>query len=306
MTKQVYLAYVLDLLVRVRDGSPAVPGINGGQPFAGLRPDLKVVLELSNEIWNPGFPVYWWMMDQADRKGITFYEQVAGQIELVFFLANQVFSGPHAARLETYVGGMLGMDVYLQGVLSALRPTTHVDSAGCAAYFGPRPSVINNWLIGYDSVSGACPNCPMPFQVLNAAQASISEVRQKLRLNKLVADLWVNPDGSRPRFAVYEAGQSFVAGFQPWADAANAAQVLPRMYDIYTQHLVPMLIQEDVTLVNWYSFMTDQELQGANGIGPFGIWDNMSQQITLPVPAVYVDEGAPKAAAIYRGPPLGP
>jgi hypothetical protein len=30
----------------------------------------------------------------------------------------------------------------------------------------------------------------------------------------------------------------------------------------------------------------------------------MEQKLTLPVPDVYLDEGAPKAAAIYRGPPL--
>jgi hypothetical protein len=29
----------------------------------------------------------------------------------------------------------------------------------------------------------------------------------------------------------------------------------------------------------------------------------MNQTITLPVPDFYLDEGAPKAAAIYKGPP---
>ncbi len=49
--------------------------------------------------------------------------------------------------------------------------------------------------------------------------------------------------------------------------------------------------------------MSDSSARGG-ATGPFGHWDNMGQSITLPVPEVYLDQGVPKAAAIYRGPPL--
>jgi hypothetical protein len=51
--------------------------------------------------------------------------------------------------------------------------------------------------------------------------------------------------------------------------------------------------------------MTDQDPRFGVGIG-YGVWNDMGQRITLPVPEPYVDEGAPKAAAIYRGPPRPP
>ena len=75
------------------------------------------------------------------------------------------------------------------------------------------------------------------------------------------------------------------------------------MFDAYVHDLVPMLIGAGVEEVLWYSFMADNTAQGA-GAGPFGHWDSMDQTITLPVVEPYLDEGAPKAAAVYMLPPL--
>ena len=139
-------------------------------------------------------------------------------------------------------------------------------------------------------------------EVIDAAWLSLGELRMRLREHRLVAEAYLNPDGSHPRLEVYEAGQSFDALGAPWAEAARAAQVLPQMYDAYVEGLIPMLVEEGVELVNWYSFMTNQDPSHGVDVG-FGIWNDMSQTITLPVPETYRDEGAPKAAAIYRGPP---
>src|SRR5262249_18295131 len=79
-----WLRFVESQLRIVRDGSPAVVGINGGRPFAGLDPSLTVTLELSNEIWNSAFPVNAWMHGEAARKGISFADQVASQVQLLF------------------------------------------------------------------------------------------------------------------------------------------------------------------------------------------------------------------------------
>ena len=67
------------------------------------------------------------------------------------------------------------------------------------------------------------------------------------------------------------------------------------------EYLIPMLIEEGVSLVNWYSFMTDQD---APGLDAFGAWNDMDQTLTLPVALPYLDEGAPKAAVVCLGPPL--
>jgi hypothetical protein len=221
----------------------------------------------------------------------------------VFAVAEEVFSGPDAPRLRRFVGGWLGDPSFLRDVLGALGPDVQVDAAGPATYFGPRGPDIDRWMVGVGveaDGSVTCPNCPTPEDVLESASARIRELDPKLLEHQLIVQGYVNPDGSHPRFELYEAGASFAAGFQPWGKAATQAQRLPGMYDVYVLDFVPALIARGVDTVNWYSFMTEGN-QGA--AGPFGHWERMDQTITLPVPDVYVDEGAPKAAAIYKLPP---
>ncbi len=296
-----YAAFLRQQLLAVRDGSPAVPGLNGGRAFAGLDPSLTVTLELSNEIWNAGFPVHHWMKAEAARNGITFHQQIAREIELVFDLADTVFTGVHAARLRRYVGGFQPDPSYLEQLLRELRPDLQIDAAGPAIYFGPRRADVQRWMSGASSSS--CPNCPTPEEVLASARLFIPTLREDLDRHRRLLESWTNPDGSHPAFVLYEAGPSFRSGFQPWAGAAKAAQLLPGMFDALVQDLVPLLVEEGVDLVHWYSFMTDQDPQG---LDPFGMWNDMGQELGLPVAEPYLDEGAPKAAAICLGPPLDP
>jgi hypothetical protein len=137
--------------------------------------------------------------------------------------------------------------------------------------------------------------------VLESARARIDELDLKLLEHELVVASHANPDGSSPRLVLYEGGSSFAAGYQPWGPAASQAQRLPGLYDAYVDALVPELMTRGVHQVLWYSFMMSGDAQG--NAGPFGHWERMDQSITLPVPDVYLDEGAPKAAAIYRLPP---
>ena len=304
MSEADYVTFLTDTLTRIRDGSPAVPGINQGLPFDGLDPNLTVTLELSNEIWNSGFPVYYWMQSEATAKGITFEAQIASQLEIVFGVADAVFTGPHEPMLRKYIGAFVAQPSFLTAIGNNLPPNFHVDSLGPAAYFGPAPSIISGWMQGADPQTGDCPNCPSVQEVMNATRARIQDLRILLQVHRNIADNWTNPDGSHPSLELYEGGQGIVAGYQPWWPEANAAQVVPEMYDAYILDFVPLLLQEGVELINWYSFMTDQTPYGGNGAGPFGVWNDMSEMITLPVPETYLDEGIPKAAAIYKGPPL--
>jgi len=295
-----YATFLRDTFRRVRDGSPAVPGVNGGRPFAPLDPRRTLTVEFSNEIWNAGFPVNAWLKARAAANGRTLYQEAAEQIRRVFAVADEVFAGEHAPRLRKYVGGWMGDPRFLLEVLAALGPV-HVDAVGPAFYFGPRKADIDSWLLDADPDS--CPNCPFAEEVLNSARKRIGELDLKLLEHQLIAQSHRNPDGSTPRLVLYEAGASFYAGFQPWGPAASQAQRLPGMYDAYVQDLVPALVTRGVATVLWYSFMTDG---GQGSAGPFGHWERMDQEITLPVPDVYLDEGAPRASAIYRLPPRNP
>ncbi|MEW6072360.1 MAG: PKD domain-containing protein [Planctomycetota bacterium] len=304
MSEADYVVFLTDTLARIRDGSAAVPGINGGQPFAGLDPNLTLTLEVSNEIWNNGFPVYGWMQREAARKGFSFHAQIASQVELVFGVADTVFSGVDAPRLRKFIGAFVADPSFVVQIASFLPPGFEVNAIGPAAYFSPRNSVIDDWMEGADPDTGECPNCPTVEEVIAASRDRIPDLRALVQVHRNIADNYTNPDSSHPRLELYEGGQGIVAGFQPWVDAANAAQVHPLMYDAYVLDMIPMLVEEGVDVMNWLAFMTDQDPIGGGGYGPFGIWNDMNQTITLPVPDVYVDEGAPKAAAIYKGPPL--
>ncbi len=296
-----YRTWLRDTLTVIRDGTPPVPGTNGGRAFEGLDPELVLVLEYSNEVWNDTFPVYDWIRDRAAATGRTVAAQIAAEMELVFTVADEVFSGADADRLELYLGGHVVDPSFLADILAELPPSRTVDQLGCASYIKPLNSTVSTWLVGADNDS--CPNCPSPLQVIDAARQSLPIVRTGIRDHAALAASWTNPDGSHPRLVLYEGGQSFVAGFQPWADAASAAQSHAELFHLYVDEIVPMLVEEGVDLINWYSFMTSQSVQGGGGVGPFGHWDNMNQTITLPVTLPYVDEGAPKAAALCLGPP---
>ena len=295
-----YAAFVREALLAIRDGSPAVPGINGGRPFAGLDPELVLTLEYSNELWNGGFTVNAWLKYRATSSGRTLHQQIAFEIQRVFAIADEVFAGPDAPRLRKYVGGWIGDPTFLQKVLDALGHSQRIDAVGPACYFGPRPEDVNAWMAG--ASGNGCPNCPTPEQVVESARLAIPGLRSKLREHRLLADAFLNTDGSSPALELYEAGQAFIANLQPWKTAAVQAQSIPTMYEAYVLDLIPMLVDERVDLVNWYSFVSDNSASGS-GAGPFGHWDNMNQSITLPVREPYLHEGVPKAAAIYKAPP---
>jgi PKD repeat protein len=292
-----YELFLRDTFTRIRDGSPAVSAVNGGQAFAGLDARLELTLELSNEMWN-AFPVNRWLHQEATRRGLTLHEVIARELLEVWRIADEVFEP--GRRVRRFLGGFVAESDYLRRVLAALPAGTRVDALGPSCYFRPRPDVIDGWLGG--AGPGACPSCPTPEEVIEAAWLSFDELRARLREHREVAQSHVNPDGSHPRLEVYEAGQSFDAQGAPWAEAAREAQLLPQMYDAYVDGLIPLLVEERVDVVSWYSFMTDQDPSHGVDVG-FGIWNDMSQSITLPVPEPYLHEGAPKAAAIYRGPP---
>lgn len=299
LTPGEYVRFLIETLRVIRDGAPGVPGLAGGRDFEPLRADLTVTLELSNEIWNGIFPVNAWMNARAAAEGVTFAQKVAEEIQLVLDVAAAVFDGADAARLRTYVGGFAADPGYLRRVLSFLRPGTRVDAVGCAAYLGPRRAEMDAWLVG--AGGGACPNCPDAAGLLASARNAVDTLRPLLREHRALADSWTNPDGSHPALVLYEGGLNLKSAGEPWAAAARELQTWPELYELFQGRYFPMLAQEGVELVNWYSFMSDQD---APTVDAYGAWNDLGQTIKLPVAGPYRDEGAPKAAALCFGPPL--
>lgn len=299
MTSGDYLRYLVQTLRTVRDGAPGVAGLFGGRDFEPLRPGLTLTLELSNEIWNSIFPVNAWMNAQAAASGIPFSEQVAQELQLAFDVADAVFAGSDAARLKKYVGGFAGDPNYLRRVLGFLRAGTRIDGVGCAAYLGPRRAEMDAWLAG--SSSSACPNCPDAAGLLDSARNAVDTLRPLLQQHHDIAQSWTNPDGSSPALVLYEGGLNLKSADEPWAAAARELQTWPELFELFQGRYFPMLAQEKVALVNWYSFMSDQD---APTVDAYGVWNDIGQEIKLPVSRQYLDEGAPKAAVVCLGPPL--
>jgi len=294
-----WVLFVEGELRKVRDGSRGVPGLYGGRPFDGLDPRLTVTVELSNEIWNSLFPVSAWMSAEAARRGLTFSQQIASQVQLVFDIAESVFAGPDRVRLRTFVGGFTPDPGYTRRLLAELNPGTRVDALGPATYLGPRRPDMDAWLDG--SSPGTCPNCPDVDELLATARNTLAILRPQVAEHRDVALGWTNPDGSHPLLEAYEAGINLKSDGQPWAAAARALQTDPRLFGLLANEFVPMLVREGVCLVNWYSFMTDQD---ALGLDAYGFWNDMAQDIGLPITRPYVHRGAPKAAMLCLGPPL--
>ena len=294
-----YVRYLVQTLRTVRDGAPGVAGLLGGRDFEPLLPELTLTLELSNEIWNSIFPVNAWMNAQAASSGISFGQQVAEEIQLAFDVAEAVFSGSDALRLERYVGGFAGDPNYLRRVLGFLRAGTQVDGVGCAAYLGPRRVEMDAWLVG--SSAGSCPNCPDAAGLLASARNAVDTLRPLIQQHRDIAQSWLNPDGTSPALVLYEGGLNLKSAGEPWAAAARELQTWPELYELFQGRYFPMLAQEEVALVNWYSFMSDQD---APTVDAYGVWNDMRQEIKLPVAREYKDEGAPKAAVVCLGPPL--
>jgi hypothetical protein len=301
LTVAQYQLLLRDQLERIRSGSPGVPGVNGGRPFEGLRSGLTVTVELSNEMWNSLFPVNDWMYQRAQALGIPFREQVAREIQQLFDVARDVFAGAHAGRLRTYVAGFVADATFLDALLRRLRPGTRVDAVGAAAYMGPRRPDMDAWLEG--ATPGSCPNCPDADELLAVALRTIGILRPQIAQHEALALDWTNPDGSHADLELYEAGLNLKSMNQPWDQAARELQTRHELFVLLNDRFVPMLVQEGVTRVHWYSFMTDQD---SPQLDAYGFWNDMNQEITQPVARPVLDEGAPKAAFLCYGPPLSP
>lgn len=201
--------------------------------LAGVEGEL--VLEVGNELWNPGLWSWRWLDPQPGR----LVDAAAREIDRVFAIAAR-----EAPRARHYVGGHLANPWHLRTLLGLLAPATRVDAAGCAVYVGPRAVPATAEL-----AAAAC-------------MARVEEVRPLLREHRAIAS------ARGAALELYETGQSFTTG----GSVVAAAQRLPAMGEVY-QALGALFESEGVERACWYSFMTSQDVPSVPPFGVFESMD---------------------------------
>jgi len=197
--------------------------------FAELRAlDGELTVEVSNELWNPDFPVWRWLDAQPGRH----VDAAARELDRVLAIAAEEL--PQARR---FVGGQLRNPWYLATLLDLL--TVPVDACGPAAYVGPR-----------GPPPATAEDCAL------ACLAAVPEIADLLAAHRAIAQ------ARGLELEVYEAGQSFKEG----GPAVSAAQRLELMGGAY-RALARVLEGEGVARVCWYSLATSQEAPGTAPFG---------------------------------------
>jgi hypothetical protein len=228
-----------------------------------LKPNLKVYLEWSNEVWNraPGFVPHQWVMQQLalpQNAGVTFEQFVAREDRRVFDLWSPIFSG-QPGRLVRVVAGFEENPGYTARVLQNMNGD--FDAVTSAAYFGPDPTT----LAGYSESTTV-------DQVISDTTASIAEFVQFLQQHKALADQYATSLGRPIQYVAYEGGPALEGHNQPYEAALNAASVDPRMYGIYSTFL-NAASNAGLALLTNYEY-TDRNLSNT----PFGIYGALNYQ----------------------------
>lgn len=189
----------------------------------------ELTLEVSNEMWNPIFPVWRWLDAQPGRV----VDAAALEIDRVFAVAEQIV--PQARH---FVGGQLGNPWWLATLLGLLR--SRVDACGPAAYAALRDVPAT------------------PELAVAALRARVALMEADVRTHKAIADAF------GAELEVYEAGQHFPTG----GLVASLAQREPGMGRLYME-ISAMLEREGAARVSWYSLMTSQDLPAPAPFGIF-------------------------------------
>lgn len=234
-----------------------------------LAPNLSLVLEFSNELWNPGDTPYFFLLDKyelpptSSANGEPFRDAAAAEIKRAFDQAELAFAGQRH-RLITYCAGWVGNAEYLGGLLQRLRDSgNRVDAAGPACYVNLNQEILAG---DFDSTTTA-------QELLDALIANIPETESLWAAHRQVVDDHEFLQGTPCLLYYYEGGQSIVPDVDPnfppfvppnWFDAYLEAQVDPGMGDFYRLHQ-EALERTGCDIVCWFA-----------GIDPiidtFGAW----------------------------------
>jgi len=234
-----------------------------------LDPDLKVLVEYSNETWNFIFSQTAYVQDRGEALGLHPDRWIAGQrfVSLRSAQIWQIFAeelGDDADnRLVKVMGGFAGNAFlsrqrmeYLDD--AAINPHGHrADAIAMAPYFGSSvpEDIVDEDIIETISVD----------EILDRAAADIQGfATTTTNDHKQIADdfgAWL---------ITYEGGQHLVAPFSHWNDETMTEKLIaanrhPRMYDLYVDYM-DMMRDGGVTLHSNFSYIATPTQFGSWGL----------------------------------------
>lgn len=244
---------------------------------SGLRYDLKIYLEYSNEMWNIVFPQaaygaeqantfhnpcridyskYWFTPNSpnaADNSLLALFWQAYKMSEFVPMLKNAGFS---AENNVFYVFAMQTANSWnAEEVLKHLDNYKHFDYLTCNGYFGHNENLPSDdssdpiwerylmWKIGE----------PSDF-ILKSPQFG-SQLTPQLRGVKALADKY------NLKVILYEAGQHIIRNTQKWRDIQNS-QIIYNAYTFLFRKCIEVF-GPDVPIIHYYN---------TGRWGPYGSW----------------------------------
>lgn len=199
-----------------------------------LKPNLKVYIEYSNEVWNSQFAQARYALQQGKQRNLgpsdfesqlRYYSQRSVE---VFKIWEAVFGARSKERLVRVMASQSANPWVSEQVLGWKNAAQHVDALAIAPYFG------NDF--GSPQTQDAVTKMSMG-QLMDALDKEIGgKNREWIQQQVAVARK------HRVRLVAYEGGQHLVgvAGAennQPLTDLFIAANRHPRMYDLYQKHL---------------------------------------------------------------------
>lgn len=231
-----------------------------------LAPGRQVYVEVSNEVWNNGYPVSAQAAKEATAESLPSVsgtgtggslERYAEKTEQVMAIWSAVFSG-QSSRLVRVASWQHVSPYFSDLLLKYMNLSQSVDALATAPYFGYEATDA----MSVDQIMAA-----LPAELTAAVSLGVQQkvIAQKYGL----------------RYITYEAGQSVVLP----NDVALEQQVErdPRMYDIYRQFIT-----------SWQTQIGDRlnlfALEG--GISKYGGW-GLSEYIGQPI------SQTPKLRAVY-------
>jgi hypothetical protein len=209
-----------------------------------LKPERKVYLEFSNEIWNWQFPQAQWMLrdkeagDGAEAWGYTTWEgsdrakptghpeRTAWLFRRCFDIWEKVFDGPSRKRLVRVVAVQNGWFDTVQRTTDAVMAHGGADAVSPSGYFGPDTATYRAW------------------EALGAKLTADQVLDDMDRILETNSKPWIAEYGRlarrhKLRLVNYEGGQHIQPEGQaekPYNPALAAAQFSPRMEKTYLRN----------------------------------------------------------------------
>jgi len=221
MSETDYEIFLRDTFTRLRDGAPAVPGVNGDRPS----PDwTRASRSRSSSPTNSGTDSSRQPLDAARGSAPRPVGARIHRRRARARVAHRRRGLRRPRSVRRFVGG--GSATPTSCAASWRRCGRHARGrARPSCYFRPRPESIALWLSGATAARAPTVRRRTRSSTLPTSPSDAAHGAARARA---VAEAFLNPDGSHPRLELYEAGQAFDARGEPWARRRARPRCCPR------------------------------------------------------------------------------